>query len=310
MRIRCPQCKRHFNYDPAGGPAQCPYEGCGWSYQGRTSPEKPAVLDVVAEPESFQEFTGAAEEKFDDSGKSLVLQEGRFLSPGYPPSGVPQVNYIRCSNCRMPLPDDTESCPVCGLELGKAFREREGVRAIFDVSGDITFTPKMVAFLFLATLAAFLTFVWILSRKDRIDNFPPLATVEEAKQSGDLNSALQGIPFAEMKKELLDPRNTDVRKDALKEKFIGQRVIWSGLVKKVSAENNHYHVDIVMEGEASRSFVTLNVLKIPTNEKMIVDIERGQTILFSGKINQFDFGGSTDSFDYFRVVLDDGIILK
>ncbi|HUU30170.1 MAG TPA: hypothetical protein VM123_20390 [archaeon] len=309
MKIRCPQCQRHFEYDPAGGPAHCPYDDCGWSFQGQADQKSPPV---EAQPELLDGkwVSTGTQQIVKGGGKALVGPDRSVPSDSYLPSGPPQVNYIRCPGCRTLLLDDSDSCPVCGLNLHKAFREREGIRAIFDLSGDITFTPRMVAFLFLATLAAILTFTWILSSKGKTDDYSRLEISQIGEGSGRVDNSLQGISFSQLKNEFLDPKNTDLRKDVLQKKSIGQRVIWSGLVKKVSAQDKSYQVDIVMEDPDSRSFVTLDVLRIPNNEKMIVNISRGQTILFSGKIDRFDTGGATDAFDYFRIMLKDGIILK
>jgi len=65
-----------------------------------------------------------------------------------------------------------------------------------------------------------------------------------------------------------------------------------------------------MEGPQSDSFVTLQALKMPNNDRMVANISRGQSVLFSGKISAFDTGGATSAYDYFRIVLQDGIILE
>jgi hypothetical protein len=310
MKIRCPQCKQHFDYDPGSGPARCPYEGCGWVFENKA--EKPSTaLEIGPEQQVKGAETLSVSPAPPDSG-SMPEFTGRGL-PAHRqrPAAESRINTVRCPGCSSPVPDTELRCHVCGTNLEKAFGELRGLRAVFDVSGDITFTPTMVVFLFLATLGAFLTFTWILSNKDRGSDYVPLVLSDTAHgQTGKFNRALQGISFLQLKNELLDPRNTDLRKEMIAEKFIGQRVIWSGLLKKVSAGEYSYQLEIVMEGPQSDSFVTLQALKMPNNDRMVANISRGQSVLFSGKISAFDTGGATSAYDYFRIVLQDGIILE
>lgn len=310
MNIRCPQCKRHFEYDTASGAARCPYEGCGWVFQNnavKSHPEFQAGSDQQVQEAEISRLPP------DSPGSgSMPDRTGRGL-PAHreKPSAELQINFIRCPGCSTHVPDTAVKCHVCGTELDKALGKKEGLRAVFDVSGDITFTPAIAVFLFLATLIAFLTFTWILSNRDRGSNYVPLVITDTAStQAGKFNRALQGVSFLQLKNEFLDPRNMDLRKELIAKKFIGQRVIWSGLVKKVSAGENSYQLEIVMEEPQSQSFVTLQALKIPSNDKMVANISRGQSALFSGKISAFDTGGPTSAYDYFRIVLQDGIILK
>ena len=82
------------------------------------------------------------------------------------------------------------------------------------------------------------------------------------------------------------------------------------MVREIRNRDDLIQVDLVMEQPDSRSFATLQTLAIEKNRKLIAEITRGQKILFSGKIQEFDTGGANDAFDYFRVVLKDGIILQ
>jgi len=310
MKIRCPQCKQHFDYDPDSGPARCPHEGCGWVFEN-SSGKEPAESPVGADQQVDEPETLSVLPVKPDS----ISLPGR-TGAGFPasrerPLESPQINLVRCPGCSTPVPDDTLRCHVCGTNIQKAFGESSGVRAVFDVSGDITFTPTMVVFLFIATLGAFLAFTWILSNKDRGPGHVPLVVSDTgAVGSEKFNRALQGVSFLQLKNEFLDPTITSLRKDVITDKFTGQRVIWSGLVKKVTAGEKNYQLEIVMEGPRSDSFVTLQALKMPNNDRMIANISRGQTVLFSGKIAAFDTGGPASAYHYFRIVLQDGIILK
>ena len=312
MKIRCPQCKQHFDYDPGSGPARCPYEGCGWVFENKAEKSKSTnTPEIAPEPQVEEAETPGVSPASPDSG-SMPDRTGRGLPVHRQrPAAEPRINTIRCPGCSSRVPDTELRCHVCGTNLEEAYGELRGLRAVFDVSGDIIFTPTMVVFLFLATLGAFLTFTWILSNKDRGSSYDPLVLSDTAHgQTGKFNRALQGVSFLQLKNELLDPRNTDLRKEMIAEKFVGQRVIWSGLLKKASAGEYSYQLEIVMEGPQSDSFVTLHALKMPNNDKMIADISRGQSVLFSGKISAFDTGGATSTYDYFRIVLQDGIILE
>jgi len=310
MKIRCPQCKKHFDYDPANGPARCPYEGCGWAFENKNEKSQTAFQARSDQPAQGTETPGALPDLPD--GGSVPDRTGRGFPAQYERRAAePRINTIRCPGCRTSVPDSALLCHVCGANLEKAYRDSGGVKAIFEVSGDITFTPTMVVFLFLAALGAFLTFTWILSNRDRGSGYVPLVLSDTVSgRTGKFNRALQGVSFLQLKNEFLDPGNTDLRKEVIAGKFIGQRVIWYGLVKKVTAGENSYQLEIVMEGPQSDSFVTLHALKMPGNDKMVANISRGQSVLFSGKISSFDTGGPTSAYDYFRIVLQEGFILE
>ena len=309
MRIRCPQCKRFFDYEPADGPARCPHEGCGWSFAGQGAPDLSPVRKAES-PAIEYSPTSTSLPELSRSGKPPAVSGERLPAGRIKGDSQSFTGTIHCPGCRARVPDNLNFCPACGTDLAYAFSTAKGIRAIFDVSGDITFTPKMVIFLIVAALASFLTFTWIISNRGKTESYAPLVISDPEVKEGGMNRPLQGVTFAELRQEFQDPKNTDLRKEVLVRKFVGQRVIWPGIVKSVSADNNAYRLDLIMEGLNSRSFVTLQALKLPNNEKMIANLTRGQNILFSGKITGFDTGGPAETFDYFRIQLGDGIILK
>ncbi|MFC1537503.1 hypothetical protein ACFL4P_01605 [Gemmatimonadota bacterium] len=286
MKIRCPKCRRHFEYEPSSGPAHCPHEDCDWSVEPSPAPE-----NVVEKPAGT--LAPAAE-----TSPEILEHSG----------AVPKVSYIHCPHCTARIPDYEDICPACGADLLSDRYDPHGLRALFHVTGDITFTPKMVVFLFVVTLAAILTFTWLLTGRRVEDG--NLARLDLMTGSVGFEGQIQGVAFAQLKNELLDPTGTGFRKDAVSQKFLGKRVIWSGLVREVSSKGGQPVVDLVMEQLESRSFVTLHTLVIAKNTKLIGEMTRGQKVLFSGKIADFDIGGATDAFNYFRVVLKDGIILQ
>ncbi|OGF98759.1 MAG: hypothetical protein A3F83_11020 [Candidatus Glassbacteria bacterium RIFCSPLOWO2_12_FULL_58_11] len=308
MRIRCPQCKRFFDFDPAAGPARCPHEGCGWSFAEQAAPDS---LPVRQAEKPALEFSPASTilPARNRTGKPPSLAGERLPAERAKDDSGTFTATIRCPGCRTRIPDNLNFCPACGTDLADAFSKSQGIRAVFDVSGDITFTPKMVVFLIVVALASFLTFTWIISNRGK-EEYTPLVISDPEIKEGGVNRPLQGVTFAELRQEFQDPKNTDLRKDVLLHKFVGQRVIWPGIVKSVTADNNAYRLDLIMEGLNSRSFVTLQALKLPNNEKMVANLVRGQNILFSGKITGFDTGGPAETFDYFRIQLGEGIILK
>ena len=306
MNIRCPKCKRHFEYDPSSGPARCPYEDCSWSVQQSAgtkleSRDKQPVdrsVELSNDTETiYRELTG----KPVPPGETLpdVLRRSE---------SVPRVRYIRCPVCTARIPENLDACPACGADLLSAYHESRGLRALFDVSGDITFTPKIVVFLFVFTLAAFLTFTWLLTSRRPVDD--STARLNLLSSSAEFKGKVQGVTFSQLKKEFLDPTATGFRKDAVREQYLDTRVIWTGLVREIRNRDDLIQVDLVMEQPDSRSFATLQTLAIEKNRKLLAEITRGQKILFSGKIQEFDTGGANDAFDYFRVVLKDGIILQ
>lgn len=233
----------------------------------------------------------------------------RTLPAAYQDSkSVPKVSFVRCPYCTARIPEYLESCPACGADLLSGHQQQRGLRALFHLSGDLTFTPKMVVFLFVATLAAFLTFTWLLSGRRPEDD--RVARLDLMAGSGEFENQSRGVEFSRLKKEFLDPASTGFRKDAVRQEFLGKRVIWTGLVKEIRSAEGQTRVDLVMEQPESRSFVTMLALPIEKNRRLITELGRGQRVLFSGKIQDFDTGGSTEAFDYFRVVLNDGIILQ
>ncbi len=306
MKIRCPKCRRHFEYDPSSGPASCPYEDCNWSAQ-RSAGTKLESRDKQPVGRSVELSNDT--ETFDRELTGKLVPQGE-TSPAvlHHSKSVPRVRYIRCPVCTARIPEYLDACPACGADLLSAYHESRGLRALFDISGDITFTPKIVVFLFVVTLAAFLTFTWLLTSRKPVDD--PMAGLSLLSTSAEFEGKVQGVTFSRLKKEFLDPTNTGFRKEAVREQYLGKRVIWSGLVKEVRNRDDLIQVDLVMEQPDSRSFVTVETLAIEKNKKLITEISRGQKILFSGKIQEFDTGGATDAFDYFRVVLKEGIILQ
>jgi len=197
--------------------------------------------------------------------------------------------------------------------MDQEFSRQEGIRAMFDVSGDITFTPKMVALLFVATLAAFLAFTWIISGNKNQDEFVPIALSGVAADDGTVAGhvrSLQGTEFEQLKKEFLDTRTTDLRRDVLREKFSGERVIWNGVVTSVERDDLAYRVEVVMGDPDSHGYVSLNALSHDSNERLIANLRRGEQVTFSGTIDKFHTGGAYDPMDFFRVELVNGLLLN
>ena len=206
MNIRCPKCKRHFEYDPSSGPARCPYEDCSWS---------------------VQQSAGTKLESRDKQpvGRSVELSNDtetiyRELTGKPVPHGETSPDVLRRSGA---VP--------CGADLLSAYHESRGLRALFDVSGDITFTPKIVVFLFVFTLAAFLTFTWLLTSRRPVDD--STARLNLLSSSAEFKGKVQGVTFSQLKKEFLDPTATGFRKDAVREQYLDTRVIWTGLVREI-----------------------------------------------------------------------------
>ncbi|MCE5272710.1 hypothetical protein LLH00_15625 [bacterium] len=303
MKIRCPSCRREFDFDPGQGPARCPYEGCGWSFgrQSATAPVADAEPSLAVEPVQIQ-----------SGGLSLIE-----TSPA-PVTQLPATVGGTALQKRKPLRAcpacGTETrlgalyCPACGFSLQDPAREGRGLRAVFDISGDITFSPLMIVLLVVCVLSAFLVFTWLITGRSQRRGGP--ADMAAAAQQVTAGAAVQGVPYLELKRAFLDPAVTEFSRESIRKKYLGERVIWSGLVKAVSDESGQHRLDLVMEGPESRSYVTLQVLDLPNNMKMLEDLSRGSPALVSGKIAGFDTGGPNDAFDYFRVVLKEGIILK
>lgn len=187
-------------------------------------------------------------------------------------------------------------------------REGEGLRAAFDISGSVVFTPRLIALMLVAVLSAILVFTWMVtSRPGAGIEGRGLSALERSASAG---ATLQGMSFVELKRDFLDPAATDFRRDVVREKALGQRVIWSGLVKSVNSSGSLRSLDVVMEGADSRSFTTLEVLDLPNNVRLLGELSRGSRVLFSGKISGFDTGGPNDAYDFFRVELSEGILLE
>lgn len=213
-----------------------------------------------------------------------------------------------CPACGAEVRLEALYCPACGFSMQDPAREGRGLRAVFDISGDITFSPVMIFLLVICVLSAFLVFTWLITGRGQRQAGPAdFASIGQKAAEG---TAVQGVPYLELKKAFLDPSVTDFSREAVKKKYTNERVIWNGLVKSVSSEGAMHRLDLVMEGLESRSFVTLQVLDLPNNMKMLEEITRGSPALVSGRIAGFDTGGPNDSYDYFRVILKDGIILK
>lgn len=228
-------------------------------------------------------------------------------------SDNPLVGTLRCPSCRNRVPDSVVICPVCGADIDMELSSLQGVRAIFDVTGDITFTPKMVALLFVATLAAFLAFTWIISGSRNSEEFVPITlggTVASDGAGGDHVSSLQGTEFVQLKKEFLDARTTDLRRDVLRERFSGERVIWNGIVTSVERDGEEFRVEVVMGDPDSHGYVSIHALSHEANERRIADLRRGEQVMFSGTIEQFHTGGAFDPMDFFRVELAKGLLLN
>ncbi len=310
MNIRCPSCKRLFDYDPASGPARCTYEDCGWAFRREEQAPPLPAAPVVAVTVQDQ----APAESLD------IIPPPHLPAPQYTGRSIknhdrynPVVGTMRCPSCRKRIPDDAVICPRCGIDTDREFGRQEGVRAMFDVYGDITFTPKMVALLFVATLAAFLTFTWIISRNGNQDEFVPItlsgAAAGDGSGGGHLRS-LQGTEFAQLKREFLDARTTDLRRDVLREKFTGERVIWNGIVTGVERDGQDYMVSVVMDDPDSHGYVSLRASSHEANERRIANLRRGEQVMFSGTIEQFRTGGAYDPLDFFRVELINGLLLN
>ncbi len=317
MNIRCPRCKRLFDYDPASGPARCTHVDCGWAFQQQgedTAASPPVLRQAEVEPPAVEQAEELPTETLAETPPEHTP------APRYTGQSVvshqrdnPVVGTMRCPSCRALVPDDAIICPACGTDMDREFGRQEGVRAMFDVSGDITFTPKMVALLFVATLAAFLAFTWIISGNKSQDEFVPIALSGTAAAgvggSGHVSS-LQGTDFSQLKKEFLDTRTTDLRRDVLREKFSGERVIWNGIVTSVERDGQAFRVEVVMGEPDSHGYVSLNALKHDANERLIADLRRGEQVMFTGTIEQFHTGGAYDPMDFFRVELVNGLLLN
>jgi hypothetical protein len=196
--------------------------------------------------------------------------------------------------------------------VDQALSRQEGVRAVFDVSGDITFTPRMVVVLFISTLAAFLAFTWIISGRSGLEETAPLvltAPQQGAAADGHVSS-LQGVEFARLKREFLDPRLTELRSNALKDEFTGQRVIWNGVVTSVDQSGNNYRIEIAMGEPDSHGYVTLEALQHEANQQRVLELRRGDEVMFSGTIRAFHSGGAYDPLDFFRIELHNGLLLN
>ena len=305
MNIRCPQCKRLFEYDPEAGPARCTYEDCGWEFkrsEERAEP-KSEIETIAPETETVSLSVESPSTAVAVKTGHQELERRRQSAP---------VHTIRCPACRSMIPDDSVTCPVCDIHLDEAFSRQDGVRAVFDVSGDITFTPKMVAILFIATLGAFLAFTWIISGRGKDDNIAPIVLTSPAQSAaaGEHVSSLQGVEFAQLKKEFLDPRLTDVRREALTREFTGERVIWNGVVTSVEPNGQAYRIEVMMGEPDTHGFVTVDALNHEANERRVLELRRGDEIMFSGSIRAFHKGGAYDPLDFFRIELANGLLLN
>jgi hypothetical protein len=298
MQIRCPQCRREFEFDPARSPARCPFADCGWTFGN------PAGDNSRADDRPATDLNPP-------KGASLFRPEG----PKPVPTGnrLPEKyhgqDYVTCPVCRARVPAEIKTCPVCGEPLLASHGDTRGIRAVFGFSGDITFTPRTLVFLIAVLVAGFLTFTWLITSRGKRGE-PDSPALAGAVAAGKQDATVQGITFSQLKSEFLDSRNTDFQREVIRQKYTDQRVIWSGLVKTVASTAGGYEVDIVMDGEKSHSFVTLQVLDLGDKLKLAGELSRGKTVLFSGKIAAFDTGGPRDMYDYFRLVLKDGIVLK
>ena len=322
MKIRCPKCSRMFEFDPSVGPGPCPEHDPACPLD-KLRPEAAGVAQAAVQSDS--EVAAVSSEGADNQSNAIPSSAGQLVrkqtsapvhnahqlthkdSYGH----TPRVTFIRCPNCTARVPDGSETCPACGFDLETHWKDSssKGIRAIFDVSGDVTFTPWMIVVLFTITLGAFLTFTYILTHNaERKDPFAQMKTISQGAQ---FDGGVQGRSFSQIKVEFLDPTNTEFREDTLREKYIGQRVIWNGLLKEVRKdEGGDGEVDVVMEDAKSSSFVTLKLLELDKNNELLGQLSRGQYLMFSGRIDDFDTGGSTSGFNYFRVLLRDGIILQ
>jgi len=300
MNIRCPNCRREFEFDPGQGPAKCPHPDCGWSF-GRETPVAPsagAETSLSSEPVQIQ-----------SGGLSLVESQAVALPAPLGGRALQKRKPLRaCPACAAEVRLEALYCPACGFSLQDPAREGRGLRAVFDILGDMTFSPVMIFLLVVCVLSAFLVFTWMITGRGQRQAGP--ADLASTGQTADGDAAVQGVAFLELKKTFLDPAVTDFSREAVQKKYTNERVIWSGLVKRVSREGAMHRLDLVMEGPESRSFVTLQVLDLPNNMKMLEELTRGSPALVSGRIAGFDTGGPNDSYDYFRVILKDGIILK
>ena len=322
MKIRCPKCSRMFEFDQSDGPEPCPENDPDCPLDKLRPETAVAAHDAAKRNSTVNEAhsSGAKSGRKSSSPDAHQLARRQNRTPVHNDhqlthktsyGAVPRITFIRCPNCTARVPEDTEICPACGFDLDVHWKDSSsrGIRAVFDVSGDVTFTPWMIVILFTITLGAFLTFTYILSHNaERKDPFEQMKTISAG---GQFDGGVQGRSFAQIKTEFLDPTNTEFRVDALREKYIGQRVIWNGLLKEVrKAEGESGEVDIVMEDAKSSSFVTLSLLGIEKNNEILSQLSRGQYLMFSGRIDNFDTGGPTSGFNYFRVLLRDGIILQ
>ena len=60
MKIRCPQCKRLFDYDPDSGPARCTFRDCGWTFKP-TGSEHHKQQDTFEQTQTVQPEVSIAE---------------------------------------------------------------------------------------------------------------------------------------------------------------------------------------------------------------------------------------------------------
>jgi hypothetical protein len=304
MNIRCPQCKRMFEFDPATGPARCTYEDCGWEFKRPAAqPAAETAVDTQPEVVPVTELTVREATELVQSPRHSQVQRRPVSAP---------VHTMRCPACRSMIPDDSVTCPVCEVHLDEALSRQEGVRAVFDVSGDITFTPRMVIVLFISTLAAFLAFTWIISGKNKHEDLAPivLTAPNAGEAAGEHVKGLQGVEFAQLKHEFLDSRLTDVRKQALVKQFTGERVIWNGMVTSVEQEGEKTRIEVVMGDPDDHGYVTIQALPHEANENKILQLRRGDKVMFSGAIQTFHNGGAYDPLDFFRIELNNGLLLN
>jgi len=296
-----------FDYNPEEGPARCPHQDCGWSFgqQAGTVEAEPEVTEVF-EPESENLALSTVE-------SNTPAEQYTHRNLARPEHHSPLTGTVRCPSCSTRVPESAVVCPVCAVDLDRELGRQEGVRAVFDVSGDIIFTPKMVAFLFVVTLGAFLAFTWIISGKNSGDDYVPLtlnAGNMTEQPGGEHVKGLQGVEFARIKREFLDARATDLRLDVLRDQFNGERVIWNGMVTGVERDGQAYRVEVVMGDPDSHGYVTLRALNHGANVSRIANLRRGDQVMFSGSIDQMHTGGAYDPLDFFRIELVNVLLLN
>ena len=170
----------------------------------------------------------------------------------------------------------------------------------------------MVVVLFVSTLAAFLAFTWIISGRGRNETIAPIVLTAPGQGAAAMEHVrgLQGVEFAQLRREFLDPGLTDARREALEKQFKGQRVIWNGVVTGVEKTGDAYRIDIAMGEPDSHGFVSLDALPHEANEHRLLELRRGDQVMFSGSIEAFHKGGAYDPLDFFRIELDNGLLLN